>query len=360
MTKNIFVVGLDDFNRRPLERVRHADQYTFHRLLDYATATQPSSIDFEHLLAKAQDELRAFSGSIDAIVGFWDFPTTLMLPFLRSEYQLPGPSVEGVLRCEHKYWAREIQNRIEPDAVPQYAAINPFDDKQASTPPLNFPFWMKPIKAHSSQLGFRIDSQSDYEEAIQKTREKIEYFAANLNQIMKRAEVPASIAEIDGWHSIAEEIISDGRQCTLEGYVYEGEVVIYGVIDSLRGPNQSSLERYQYPSDVPQPIKARMIDVSSRVIQATQLDNSPFNIEFYWYPRQRPHLDSRNQRTDLKIPQSRFRKGRGHSPQRGDDRHRTGQAAGVSVKARKFSIRGKVYVATLRLRRTRARPPRTK
>jgi hypothetical protein len=41
--------------------------------------------DMEALLDKARDTLRSFDGPIDAVVGYWDFPSIVMLPTARSK-----------------------------------------------------------------------------------------------------------------------------------------------------------------------------------------------------------------------------------------------------------------------------------
>ena len=154
--KNIFVVGLEPFNLRLLQAVRHADDYRFHALLDYGEIVAAPRFDMEALLDKARAILRAFPGPIDAIVGYWDFPTILMMPILRREFGLSGPTLESVLRCEHKYWSRIEQAKVVPKHVPRFALVDPFDDNAADRVDLAFPFWIKPIKAHSSLLGYLV------------------------------------------------------------------------------------------------------------------------------------------------------------------------------------------------------------
>jgi biotin carboxylase len=153
-------------------------------------------------------------------------------------------------------------------------------------------------------LGFRVRNAAQYRAALEATRSGIGQFAVNLNQIMDYADVPPDIRKIDGWHCIAEKIISSGRQCTLEGYVFEGEPVVYGVVDSIRGPNRSSFERYQYPSTLPPAARRRMILAAKRVVSQAGLDNSPFNIEFFW--------DRRTDRISLLEINARISKS--HSP----------------------------------------------
>lgn len=285
MTKNIFVIGLEDFNLRLLRKVRHAEDYAFHGLLDYESVAKDPDCQANDLLAQAFKTLDAFPGTIDAIVGYWDFPTILMMPILRRRYGLRGPSLESVLKCEHKYWARIEQKKVLPDIVPPFVLVDPFAEDAARKRPLPFPFWIKPVKAHSSRLGFRVRDSNDYRVAVEAIRAGIRHFAVNMNQIMDYADVPREIATADGWKCIAEGIISAGRQCTLEGYVFEGTPEVYGIVDSIRGPNRSSLERYQYPSNLPKAVQRRMVNAAKRVIAQTGMDNSPFNMEFFWERR---------------------------------------------------------------------------
>lgn len=281
--KNVFVVGLEPFNLRLLQSVRNADRYAFHGLLTHDEVSAAGSFDLEALLDKARGILRDFDGSIDAIVGYWDFPTVLMMPILRQEFGLRGPALESVLRCEHKFWARQLQAETVPEEVPEFRLVDPFDPDAADKLDLPFPFWMKPIKAHSSLLGFRVASRDDLEHALEETRRGIHRFAEPMDVIMSYADLPDEIRAIGGDHCIAEAIISDGRQCTLEGYVFEGEVEVYGIVDSIRGRNRSSLERYEYPSALPQDVKDRMIASAKKVIGRAGLDDSPFNMEFFYH-----------------------------------------------------------------------------
>lgn len=281
-TRNIFVVGLDDFNLRYLKTVRHAKTYRFHRLLAVNEVARAPRFDVPDLLHKAAATLDTFDGAVDGIVGYWDFPTILMLPLLRRHVGLPGPTLESVLRCEHKYWSRLVQAEVAAEHVPPFALVDPFADPHRALPDIAFPFWIKPIKAHSSKLGFRVGDQQEFEHALERIRGGIAHFADPMNAIMSHADLPDEIAKVHGGLCIAEAIISRGRQCTLEGYVFEGEPCVYGVVDSVRGPNRSSFARYEYPSSLPHAVRDRMASIACQVIARTGLDDSPFNMEFYW------------------------------------------------------------------------------
>jgi biotin carboxylase len=284
MVKNIFVVGLEPFNQRLLERVRGAEDYRFHRILDVRAVAGTGPFDIPAMLHEAHATLDRFDGTIDAVVGFWDFPTQLLLAVLRADRGLRGPTLEAVLRSEHKYWARIEQHRIDPEVVPAFAPFDPFGAGAARLPPLPYPFWLKPVKAHSSLLGFRVTDAADLAEAVEELRRGIHIFSEPLAIFLRRAELPPAVADAPAHLCIAEAIISHGRQYTLEGYVQGGRAEIYGVVGSVRGPNRSSFERYEYPAEVPAAVAADMGEIAKRVAERTGLEDTPFNIEFFHDP----------------------------------------------------------------------------
>lgn len=281
--RNIFVFGLDDFHRADLESLPRADEFAFHQLLTYEEATRADLHPTSDMLPRAEEILQEFDGPVDAVITHWDFPSTVMTPILRQRLSQPGPSVESVLKCEHKYWSRVEQERAVPEVVPDFAAVNPFDDDPLDGVELDFPFWLKPVTAHSSNLGFLIEDSEEFEKAIARIRERIHLFGEPVNHLMGYADVPDDIAGVDGYHCIAEAIISKGRQCTLEGYRYQGEFEIYGIVDTIRDRRfPSVLSRYQYPSSIPARAKERMIEAATAVLDGFGYDDAPFNVEFYW------------------------------------------------------------------------------
>jgi hypothetical protein len=89
--KNIFVVGLDDFNYQKLKKIGEAKSYQFHPLLTIEEVKYRTEASPRELLEKAEGRLHSFPGTIDAIVGYWDFPGTCLVPFLNHKYGLTAP-----------------------------------------------------------------------------------------------------------------------------------------------------------------------------------------------------------------------------------------------------------------------------
>lgn len=284
MKKNVFIVGLNDFNLEKLKRLRGADELEFHGVIEPAAVYDTEEFDIPAMLTDAEERLTDFDGSVDAIAGYMDFPVSTMLPILCKKFGKLTPSLESLLRCEHKYWSRVVQREIIPSHIPNFTAFDPFDDDALSKigeTDLAFPFFVKPIKSSGSRLGFRIDNPEDFDHATAKLREEIGLISEPFNHVLDQADLPDEIRSVDGRYCMAEQVIG-GRQCTVEGYVHKGEVVPYGVVDSIRYPQVLSFFYYLYPSNLPDRVQKKMRELTVTIMEHVGFDNSAFNIEFFW------------------------------------------------------------------------------
>ena len=175
---DIFVVGIDDFHLAQLKALPAAHRYAFHPLFTYRELKQEAHFPVARLLREGRRLLGAFPGRVGAVVGYWDFPVGTALPILRRDLGLPGPSLEAVLRCEHKYWSRLCQAEVAQEHVPEFCLVDPFADDPLSMLTLAYPFWLKPIRSVLSFLGFRIDCEADFHNAVKRIRSDIGRFAA--------------------------------------------------------------------------------------------------------------------------------------------------------------------------------------
>ncbi len=284
MTKNVFVVGMNELNAARLKRLRGVEDVNFHPLLTSAEVSDTQIFDIPDMLRRAEETLDAFDGSIDAIVGYIDFPVSTMLPLLCKKYGVRNASLESLLKCEHKYWSRKVMAEVIPDHVPNFTAFDPFDDEALSKigeAGLRFPFFVKPIKSSGSRLGFRIDSPEDFAYATEAFRAEINEISEPFNYVLNQADLPDDVKAVEGHYCMAERVIG-GRQCTVEGYVHDGEVVPYGVVDSIRYPQVLSFFYYLYPSTLPPRIQEQMAEITKTVMKHIGYDNAGFNIEYYW------------------------------------------------------------------------------
>ena len=230
MRRNIVVPALLDAQRQELETLSGAAGCRFINLLDEKRLLEPDHQDFDELLDQARQELFDLGEEVHGILAQWDFPTSALVPLLNRELGLPAPSLESVFKCEHKYWSRLEQEKSIPEMVPAFNRVDPFTDNPFDQVTLAFPFWLKPIKAFASQLGFKIESREQFDQAIDTIRAEIGQFGDTFNQALKHVRTPVQIHDHDGNSCIAEEIVT-GRQVSPEGSVYNGEVRVHGLLD---------------------------------------------------------------------------------------------------------------------------------
>ena len=282
--RNVFVVGLDEFQRGQLSTITNAQNMEFHQLLDPDIVTRVDEHGFTALLDRAREQLEAFDGSIDAIIAHWDFPTSVIVPVLAHEYGLPGPPLRAVMTCEHKHWARVAQEASVPEIAPPFAGFDPFDDDALEGIDVEYPFWVKPVKSFSSQLGFRIDGPEDFAAAMTEMREGVGAIGEPFNEALALVDPPPEVGARSGTNCLAEGIVS-GEQGTVEGTVHEGEISIHGVFDSPKDEHGNHFARYEYPaSTLPEQAQARMRKACERFLEHIGYEHGCFNAEFMWDP----------------------------------------------------------------------------
>lgn len=285
-SKHIGVLGSDPFTINTLHSQWKNTDFCFHDLVEYASLWE-KNLDIDELYITCLTAAKAIDRPLDGVLCSWDFPLSTLLPFINKQMEMPGASIESVFKCEHKYWSRLVQRECIPEHIPPFQVFDPRKPGARDEPPLQYPFWMKPIKASSSYLGFYVGDDVDYHKALDFSCRFQDNFANAFNQFLNRADIPDDIRAVDGYHYLAEGIISEGLQCTQEGYVWDGEVVVYGTIDSLRykTENESCFRSYQYPSVLPDAVIDRMTRLTETAMQHIGYDQAPFNIEYYWNPK---------------------------------------------------------------------------
>lgn len=280
--KKVFVIGWEDFNIEKLNHLPESRECEFLPAIYFSEMRRMKQISIPRLLEIADERIREV-GNIDAIVNYFDFPGSVLIPIITAKYCLTGPSLTSVLKCEHKYWSRIEQQKVIPENIPDFKAFDIYDDSAYDKIPFTPPFWIKPVKSYHSYLAFKITGPEQFNECIDKVRKNIDSvmmpFTHILNEYRIEGEVPGITEKM-----IAETEIA-GNQCTAEGYVFNAEPHVYGIVDSVSVEGGSSFLRYEYPSSLPPKIAERMTDLSKKVIVQTGLMNSAFNIEYFYNKR---------------------------------------------------------------------------
>ncbi|MFJ8148855.1 acetyl-CoA carboxylase biotin carboxylase subunit family protein [Streptomyces sp. NPDC096094] len=279
--KNVFVVGLDEANLPTLEAVPGADSLRFHGLLT-VEELQDGEVSLPTVVEKAQKVLDAFDGSIDAIVGYWDFPVSTLVPILGERYGTRTTSLESVVKCEHKYWSRLEQQKVT-DRHPRFGRVDLDADPPSPPDGMRFPMWLKPALSYSSELAFGVKDEKEFRAAVAEIREGISRIGRPFEHILDKVDLPPEMDGVGGQVCLAEESLT-GVQVAVEGYVHEGEVTVYGTLDSIDYPDTPCFLRHQYPSMLPPQVVARLHEVTERVMRRIGFDSATFSVEYFYDP----------------------------------------------------------------------------
>src|SRR5699024_2445687 len=125
------------------------------------------------LLDSAHRQLDTFGESIDAIVGYWDFPVSMLVPILCQRYGLRSTSLRSVVMCEHKYWSRLEQQKVIAE-VPAFGLLDLNSPVPQLPANLTFPAWIKPVKSASSEGAYYVRSTAELTEASHLVRAQLE------------------------------------------------------------------------------------------------------------------------------------------------------------------------------------------
>ncbi|MFJ6852223.1 acetyl-CoA carboxylase biotin carboxylase subunit family protein [Streptomyces sp. NPDC091271] len=280
--ENIFVVGLDDSNLPMLEAVPDAGSYRFHRLLT-VKELQEGEVSVPALMDWARAVLDAHEGSIDAIVGYWDFPVSTLVPMLGKEYGVRTTSLESVVKCEHKYWSRLEQQKVI-DEYPRFGRVDLETDDPKPPEGVNFPMWLKPALAYSSELAYGVSDMEEFRAAVDKIRAGIGRVGRPFDSVLDLLDLPPEMQDVGGQVCLAEEAMT-GIQVAVEGYVHGGRATVYGVLDSINYPASPCFLRHQYPSSLPAPVIQKLHEVSERTMEQIGMDEATFSIEYFYDPK---------------------------------------------------------------------------
>lgn len=280
---HVVVLGLDEENHEILRRL--PGDHTYHGLLDPDDLLGVDGLDLAALLEQAERriaELTQRSGPPDAIVGYWDFPVSSLVPLLCARRGLPAASLEAAAKCEHKYWSRLEQAKVIEDH-PGFGVIDLEQPPERDRLPdgVAYPVWVKPVKSASSELAFHVHDDRELAAALAEMREGIDKMGGPFEYVLDLLDLPAEVAGVGGTAALVEEE-ARGFQVTVEGYEYAGDVHVHAVIDSPTYPGVSSFERYQVPSRLPAEVQQRMVDDTVAVIRQIGLTSSTFNVEYFW------------------------------------------------------------------------------
>lgn len=215
-----------------------------------------------------------------AVVSHHEQFGALAAALLAERMGWPGTPVDAVLACQHKLHARQVLQRVCPEAnLPFEPLAARYGDPMPTD--LAYPRFVKPIKAAFSVLARTV---KDHAELTAMTR----FGPAELWIIRRlvepfdrisRERLPGGVPTAHGM--LLEQPVESATQHNLDGYVYRGQVHGIGVVDAIMYPGTHAFQRFQHRSRLAPEVQRRALDIASRFLQAIGFDHGFFNMEFF-------------------------------------------------------------------------------
>lgn len=203
----------------------------------------------------------------------------LAAAMLAEKMGWPGTPVNAVLACQHKWYARQILQQVASEANVPYERLQaqyngPIPDG------LTYPAFVKPIKAAFSVLANTVNSQA---ELAQHTRFGpwelwvIRHLVEPFERVLMKRLPQAGTA-----HAMVLEAPVRAEQFNLDGYVFNNQAHLIGVVDEVMYPGTDAFMRFDYPSRLSHTVQQRALAVAQRFLNAVGYSHGLFNMEFFY------------------------------------------------------------------------------
>lgn len=281
--KSILVVCPQPKDNEELERLKKGNEVViypqfdgsvFEKILIGIKKELPAEYHPDRYLAHIHDLCDQYN--VDTLFNTCDYPGSFFTSIIAQERGLKAPSLQSVFACHHKYYSRLMQEQYVPEATPQFALVKKGELDQVKT--MQFPLFLKPVKSYLSALAKKINTYDELVAYLERVSIPEQFLIPFNWALQKYADY-----EHDGSYFIAEELLQ-GRQVTLEGFVHEGEIEVVGIVDSYMLSETLSFDRFVYPSDLPENVQHRMIEIAQRCMSGLGFNHNLFNIEFMYNP----------------------------------------------------------------------------
>lgn len=214
-----------------------------------------------------------------AVVSHHELYGALVAAMVAERLGLAGPTVQAVLACQHKHYARQVLNTVCPEANVSFRVVDPARDATPGQPP-GFPVYVKPVRATFSVLARIIDSHASWSRFFGSVVAD-RWITSRLLRPFEQAITRHLPSAGSAMRFLVEEPIWS-PQYNLDGYVDGEGIHLLGVVDAVSYPGTQSFQRWEFPSRLAPTVVTRALDVAKRFLSAVGFGTGFFNMEFFY------------------------------------------------------------------------------
>jgi biotin carboxylase len=192
----------------------------------------------------------------------------------------PGTSVNAVLACQHKLYARQVLQRVAPEANVPFQLLQA--EYGAPIPSgLDYPVFVKPVKAAFSVLARTVHNHAELHRHTRFGGWEL-WVIRRLVEPFERMAQQRLGPGLPSAHRMLLEAPVQGQQFNLDGHAFGGDVQAIGVVDAHMYPGTQAFMRFELPSRLSAEVQARALDVARRFLNAVGFTHGLFNMEFFY------------------------------------------------------------------------------
>jgi hypothetical protein len=207
----------------------------------------------------------------------------LAAALVAEQLGLPGTRPEAILAAQHKLYARQVLQRVAPEANLKFAALDVAygDDIPHG---LTYPAFVKPVKAAFSVLARQVNNRDELQAHTRFGWREL-WVIRRLVQPFERV-MQARLPGHDTAHRmlLEEALPVNTPQFNLDGWVFQGQAHALGVVDAVMYPGTQAFMRWEHPSRLAAHVQTRALQVAQKFLAAIGFEHGCFNMEFFYDP----------------------------------------------------------------------------
>ena len=282
--KKVLVVLPSSQCQQILENYSEAGRYEFHWLTDPHSPTQNRTNDptnfttFDPIAYIDKAVKYVKENKIDAIFYIQDFPG-LLAAIICEVTGLPGPSVESMFLCIHKYYSRMTEpSKLWFEAIELENSESKLQDLS-----IKYPCFVKPPCMYNTMGTYEVRNETEMKEALASCHNALPAWNAVWRPLFEKyidtKKYPLALKDV----ALVEELVQDGTEHTVEGWV-DDKSNYHIWLTSDQGffmKPRKTLEGCYIPSQARKSIVKKMEAVALRVAENHGLRHTFFNIEMW-------------------------------------------------------------------------------
>lgn len=272
---------LFDFDWDATAHRRWASHYAFDRagfdLFSFPSNAKLIGFDMDRFAER--QARRARRGRWQGVLSHHEQFGALAAALVAERAGLRGPTPQAVIACQHKLHARQLLQRVAPEACPWFSGL---DAAYGADIPdgLRYPCFVKPVKAAFSVLARRVDNRDELQRFTRFGRREL-WVIRRLVEPFERQAARRLPAQAGTAHRMLLEEPLPGPQYNLDGWMHNGRLQVLGFADAVMYPGTQSFMRFEVPSRLPAVARAKAVDVAQRFLFAAGFEQGFFNMEFF-------------------------------------------------------------------------------